>query len=238
MTTKQSGSLRTFVSVGVTKVFFSPLRTALSVSKSRQAVIPDVLRPLGVGTRGDWCCGPRRPALRSTNHPPPTRQSRTPHSGFAVHAPAECTLHDALRTSHVHPTNRTLCTLTLRALQSAHSAPCTWSALHAALCAMRTARPALNCTVHVWHILGLLQWTSWVPDETWSSVWGGVGWGGHEGKKQFGYRIWASHFGLAIQNFIFPQRKIFFSFGWGGGLACVGGGGVRQITLPQPSGCE
>ena len=47
--------------------------------------------------------------------------------------------------------------------------------------------------------------------------------GGCEGKKNFVYLQWASHFWLSIQKFTFPQRNVFLVLGvwvvwpWGGG---------------------
>ena len=58
------------------------------------------------------------------------------------------------------------------------------------------------------------------------------GGGGDEGTKQFLNLEWASHFGLSIQDFIFPTRN-FFGFGCVGGLAWGGGGG-RPDHPPPP----
>ena len=50
------------------------------------------------------------------------------------------------------------------------------------------------------------------------------------------YVKWASHFWHPVQNVIFPWRnKLFLVLGgWVGGWFGLGGGGVRQITLPTP----
>ena len=39
---------------------------------------------------------------------------------------------------------------------------------------------------------------------------------GYEGKNEFVYRKWASHFWLPVPNFIFPGGKLFWGLGWAG----------------------
>ena len=63
----------------------------------------------------------------------------------------------------------------------------------------------------------------------------GGGGGGHEGKKKFVYLKWTSHFCLSIQNFIFPERKMFLVLGgWVGGWFGLGGGGGPLDHPPTP----
>ena len=50
-------------------------------------------------------------------------------------------------------------------------------------------------------------------------------------KNEFVYLKWASHFGLSIQNFIFPQRNIFLVLG---GWMVWPGGGVGPPDPPRP----
>ena len=65
------------------------------------------------------------------------------------------------------------------------------------------------------------------------SALGGEG-GGYEGKNSNMCLKWASNFWLCVQNVIFPLR-IFFGFGWVGGLAWVGGS-ARPPPPPPPHG--
>ena len=52
------------------------------------------------------------------------------------------------------------------------------------------------------------------------------------GGKNFVY-LKASHFGLSIQNFLFPRMNFFFGFGWVGGWFGLGAG-VLDPTPPPP----
>ena len=57
--------------------------------------------------------------------------------------------------------------------------------------------------------------------------------GGHEGKNRFVYLKWASRFGLSIQNFFFPSRKVCLVFGVGAWFGLWGeGGGVPPDHAP------
>ena len=56
------------------------------------------------------------------------------------------------------------------------------------------------------------------------SVWDGEegGLDGYEGKMKFMYLKWGSQFGLFVQNFIFPSKKMFSVFsGWMVWLGCI-----------------
>ena len=79
--------------------------------------------------------------------------------------------------------------------------------------------------------VGQLRCDDSVRDPGWCLVFGlqDRGGGGNEGKKKFVYLKWSPHFWLSIQNFIFPQRRL-FGFGWVGGLAW----GVGSPGHPPP----